>query len=69
MQQLAFDWVLSVPRVGCLSLADNSHITAEMGGQQIQSLCLGFGDVSFGQFTLTMSLSLKTCCYPPTKLK
>lgn len=45
-----------MPRVGRLSLADNSHMAVEMGGQQIQSLCLGCGDVSLGQFTLTMSL-------------
>lgn len=51
------------------TLADSSHMMTEMGGQQIQSLCLGCGDVSLRQFTITMSLSLKMCCYPPPRLK
>ncbi len=51
------------------TLADRCHTTAEMGGQQIQGLWLERADISLGQFTLTMSLSLKTGCYPPPKLK
>lgn len=66
-QLLASACELSLPTQWDVSptLADSCHMTVQMGGQQIQSLWLECADIWLGQFTLTMSLSLKTCCYPP----
>ena len=49
--------------------AVSCHVMAEMGGQQTQSLWPECTDMSLRQFTLTTSLGLKTCSYPPPQLK